>query len=95
MGSCFPERRSFKSNVAGLAPPLDREIGLAGLGEMMGNQLGLRARSCNERLRRMAMQSLPSALDEALVGRVLDEGVLEAIGRLGCNSFNEQNVRLR
>ena len=56
---------------------------VAGLREMMRDELGLRVGRGEQRLGRAAMQRLPAALQQALVGRVLDQRVLEAIGRVG------------
>ena len=73
------ERR--KGLVARLSPPFDREIVEAGFREMMGDGFGLgRARSLDaQEFGRAAMQRLPAALEQALVGRVLDQRMLEAI----------------
>ena len=40
------------------------------------------------------MQRLAAALEQALVGRVLDQRVLEAIGRLHAGALDEQEVRV-
>ncbi len=41
-----------------------------------------------------AVQRLATALEQALVGRVLDQRVLEAIGRLRAGALDEQEVRV-
>jgi hypothetical protein len=73
------ERAAPQRRVAGLAPPFDGELRLVGLGEMMRDQLRLRVGRGDERLRRAPMQRLPAVLEQALVGRVLDERVFEAV----------------
>ena len=64
--------------VARLAPPFDGEVVEAGLGEVMRDRLGLGV-VFDEGLRRAAVQRLPATLEKAVVGGVLDQGVLEAI----------------
>ena len=85
MGDRLLEGRAAKRLVAGLAPPFDREVVEAGFGEMVGDDfwlglgaLGLVAQDFGG----AAVQRLAAALEQALVGRVLDQRVLEAIGRL-------------
>ena len=41
-----------------------------------------------------AVERLAAALEKALVGRVLDQRVLEAIGRLRAGALDEQEVRV-
>ena len=85
MGDRLLEGRAAQGLVARLAPPFDREIVEAGLGEMMGDDfrlgrgaLGLIAQDFGG----AAVQRLAAALEQAVVGRVLDQRVLEAIVRL-------------
>ena len=40
------------------------------------------------------MQRLAAALEQALVGRVLDQRVLEAVGRLAADALDDENVSL-
>jgi hypothetical protein len=71
------------------------EVVEAGLGEMMGDDfrlgrgaLGLVAQD----FRRAPVQRLTPAFQQALVGGVLDQRVLEAIGRLMAGAFDEKKV---
>jgi len=52
--------------------------------------LGLGAQN----FRGAAVQRLAAALEQALVGRILDQRVLEAIGRLGTGALDEEEVRV-
>ena len=81
--------RAAQGLVARLAPPFDREIVEAGLGEMMGDDLGLRRRALG-----IFAQDFGGAAVQALVGRVLDQRMLEAIGRLRAGALDEQEVRV-
>ena len=78
----FLERAAPQRRVARLAPPFDRGFGLCALGEMVRDQFGLRLWLLDERFRRAAVQRLPAILEQAFVGRVLDQRVPEAIIRL-------------
>ena len=82
--------------VAALAPPFDGEIVEAGLREMMGDDfwrgcgaLGLIAQD----FRGAAVQRLAAAFQQAVVRRVLDQRVLEAIVRLMARAFGDEEVR--
>jgi hypothetical protein len=82
VGDRLLESRAAQSLIARLAPPFDREIIEAGLGEMSRDRL--RLGHCALRLLEQAfggapMECLAAALEQAVVGRVLDQGVLEAI----------------
>ena len=83
------ERRSAWSPA--LAPPFDREIVETGLGEMMGDRLGLRVRA-EQCLGAAAMQRLAPALQETLVSRVADQRVLETIGRIWRRAVDEEKT---
>ena len=83
MGDRLLEGRAAQRLVARLAPPFDGEIVETGLGEMMGDRLGLGACASTQHLGGAAMQRLAAALEQAVVGRVLDQRVLEAIVGLG------------
>ena len=85
------EGRATERLVASLAPPFDGEIVEAGLGEMMGDRFGLGVRT-SQRLGRAAVKRLAAALEQALVGRVLDQRVLEAIIGLRWRALDEQKV---
>src|SRR6202030_690198 len=76
-----------------LAPPVDREFVEAGFSEMMGDDFRL-GRSelwlSDQDFRRAAVQRLAAALEQALVGRVLDQRVLETIGRLRAATLGDE-----
>jgi hypothetical protein len=72
------ESRAAQRLVAGFAPPFDRKLALARLGEMMRERLGLRRGRGQQRLGRAPVQRLAAALQETVVGGVLDQRVLEA-----------------
>ena len=94
MGDRLLEGRAAQRLVARLAPPFDREIVEAGLGEMMGDRFGLGVRVA-QRLGRAAVQRLAAALEQALVGRVLDQRVLETVGGGRRGAVDEQEVGFR
>ena len=94
MGDRLLEGRAAQRLVARLAPPFDREVVETGLGEMMGDRFGLGVRVA-QRLGGAAVQRLAAALEQALVGRVLDQRVLEAIGRLRRGAVDEEEVGFR
>ena len=92
------EGRAAKSLVTGLAPPLDCKVVETGLGEMVGNDfrlsrggLGLIAQDFGS----AAVQRLAAALEQAVVGSVLDQRVLEAIIGLGWRALDKQEVSVR
>ena len=93
MGDRLLEGRAAQRLIARLAPPFDGEIVEAGLGEMMGDRFGLGVARSAQDFGRAAVQRLAAALEKALVGRVLDQRVLEAIGRLRAGALDEQEVR--
>ena len=94
MGYRLLEGRAAQRLVAGLAPPLDRLIVEAGLREMMGDRFGFGRRAFAQDFRRAAMERLTAALQQAVIGGVLDQRVLEAVGRLRSIALDEQNVGL-
>ena len=94
MGDRLLEGRAAQRLVARLAPPFDGEIVEAGLGEMMGDRFGLGVRVA-QRLGRAAVQRLAAALEQALVGRVLDQRVLETVGGGRRGAVGEQEVGFR
>jgi hypothetical protein len=79
------ERRTVKRKVARPAPIFDRGPGEARLREVMGEQFGLGLDDVGEmlaqRLRDLLMQDLPPALEQAFVGGVADQSVLERVAR--------------
>ena len=94
MGDRLLKRRAAQRLVAGLAPPLDRKIVEAGLREMMGDRLGFGRRAVAQDFGSLRMQRLTAALEQAVVGGVLDQSVLKAVGRLRSIALDEQNVGL-
>ena len=58
---------------------------------MMGDRFGLGVRVA-QRLGRAAVQRLPAALEQARVGRVLDQRMLEAIIGLRRRALDKQQV---
>ena len=97
MGDRLLERRAPQGLVARLAPPFDGETVEPGLGEMMGDELRLGRRALGivaQDFRGAAVQRLAAALEQALVGRVLDQRMLEAIGPLRAGALDEEQVRM-
>ena len=85
MGDRLLEGGAAKGLVAGLAPPFDGEIVESGFGEMVGDDFGLGRRALGivaQDFGGAAVQRLAAALEQALVGRVLDQRMLEAIAGL-------------
>ena len=60
---------------------------------MMGNDFGLGVRLAQSR-GCAAMERLTAALEQTVVGGILDQRMLEAVGRLRSIAFDEQNVGL-
>ena len=58
---------------------------------MMGDRLGLAVRG-EQRLAGAAMQRLAPALQETFIGRVSDQRVLEAVGRIWRRAFDEEKI---
>ena len=97
MGDRLLEGRAAQGLIARLAPPFDREFVEAGPGEMMGDDFRLRRRGLwlsDQDFRRAAVQRLAAALEQALVGRVLDQRVLEAIANLQARALGDKEVRV-
>jgi hypothetical protein len=95
MGNRLLEGRAAQGLIARLAPPFDREVVEAGLGEMVCDGFGLGRRAYGfvpEDFARSAVERLAAALEKTVVGRVLDERVLEAIGCLRAGALDEQEV---
>ncbi len=68
MGDRLLEGRAAERLVAGFAPPFDRDVVEAGLGEMMRDDFGLGRRAVGivaEDFGRTAMQRLAAALEQA------------------------------
>ena len=70
--------------LAGLQPLIDRALGVAGGGQMMGQEFGLALDEIGEILlqhrRDPGMQFLPSSAQQRAVGGVLHQRVLEQVG---------------
>ena len=94
MGDRLLEGRAPQGLVARLAPPFDGEIVEARLCEMARDRLRLPL-GLNKRLRRAPVQRLPAALQEAVVGRVLNQRMLKAVDRLRRDALYEEKVRLQ
>src|SRR5580693_2930072 len=97
MGDRLLECRAVQGLIARLAPPFDREIVEAGLSEMMGDDFRLGRRwlwLSDQDFRRAAVQRLAAALEETLVGCVLDQRVLEAVVRLRAGALADEEVRV-
>ena len=60
----------------------------------MGDSLGLGRCAFAQDFRRARMQRLAAALEQAVIGGILDQRVLEAVGRLRSIALDEQNVGL-
>ena len=85
MGDRLLEGGATQCLVARLAPPFDREVVEAGLGEMMRDRLRLGRRALGlvaQGFGGAAVRRLAAALEQAIVGGVLDQRVLEAVVRL-------------
>ena len=84
MGDRLLEGRAAQSVVARLAPPFDRLIVEASLREMIGDHFRLRRRAlglAGQDFGGAPVQCLPAALEQAFVGGVLDQRVLELVDR--------------
>src|ERR1700722_5654015 len=91
------ERRAAQRLAARLTPPLDGEIVEPSLRQMMRDDFGLGGRASRivaQDFRGMPVQRLSTALEQAVVGCVLDQRMPEAIGRLSAGPFDEQEVRV-
>ena len=90
MASWKAERRSAWSpalphhSIASIVEP--------SLGEMMGDRLGFGRCGFAQDFGRAGMQRLAAALEQAVVGRVLDQRVLEAIISLRRSALDKQKV---
>ena len=97
MRDSFLERRAAQRPVARLAPPFDGEVVKARFGEMMGDdfRLGRGALPLSDQdFRGATMQRLAAALEQAVVGRILNQRMLEAIVRLMSNPLGDKEIRL-
>src|SRR6516165_9462518 len=83
--------------VAGLAPPFDGGVGQTRLRKVMRQhfRLGRSAlKAIAQDFRGAAVQRLPAALEQTVVGRVLDQRVLEAVVRLKARSLGDEEIRV-
>ena len=97
MGDRLLEGGAAQRLVARLSPPFDREIVEAGLSEMMRERFRLGRRALGlvaQEFGGATVQRLAAALEQALVSRVLDQRVLEAVVRLRSVALDEQDVGL-
>src|SRR6516164_954543 len=91
MRDCLFEGRAAQSRLARLAPPIDCMLVKTGFGEVVRDRLWLALARC-KRLRRAPVQCLSTALQQTLVGCILDERVLKTVGRLRRGAFDKKNV---
>ena len=98
MADRFALRRSLPRPQPRLEPVADRLLGQARLGEVVGEQLRLRLGGLREpRLQHLGdppVELLPLALDQRVVQRVFEEGVLEDVGAPGRPALRVQDLRL-
>ena len=84
MADRFGDRRSLPRPLPCLQPVVDGLLGQARLGEVVGEQFRLRLDGLRElRLQHLGdppVELLPLALDQRVVQRVLEQGVLEDVG---------------
>ena len=95
MGDRLLEGRAAQRLIARPAPPLDGLIVEAGLGEMMGYDFRLGCGALGfvaQDFGRTAMEGLAAALEQTVIGGVLDQRVLEAIVGPRRGAFDEQEV---
>ena len=96
MGDRLLKGRAAQSLIARLAPPLDREVVEAGLREMMGDDFRLDGgalRLSHQDLGGAAVQRLAAAPEQAVVSRVLNQRVFEAIVRRITGALDDEEVR--
>src|SRR5215467_499794 len=90
--------RAVECQVAGLAPPFYRSFSEPGLCEMVCDDLrlgsGKRWEPVAHRPGDAPMQHLPPALEQALIGRVLHQRMLEAVAHIRRRVCAEQQPRL-
>src|ERR1700691_3639431 len=89
------EGRAAKRLVARSSPPFDGEVVEAGLGEMMCDDLRFgrgALRVVAQDFGGAAVERPAAALEQAVVGRVLDQRMLEAIARLAAGALGDKEV---
>ena len=95
----FAERRSLPRPLPRLEPVADGLLGQARLGEVVAQQLRLRLDGLRElsfqHLADPPVELLPLALDQRVIQRVLEQGVLEDVGATRRPTLRVQDVGLR
>src|SRR5258708_3325182 len=85
--------RSSQASFTCAKPMADGLLSQTGLGVMMGDDfrqsLGARCRPVLKNLGDVGMQLPPATLKQAHIRRVLDEGMLEDVGRIRRNTAAE------
>ena len=97
MGDRLLEGRAAKGLIARPAPPFDGLVVETRFREMMGDDFRLgrgAVRLIAQEFGCAAVQRLSAALEQAVVGRVLDQRVLEAIVRLMARALGDEEVRV-
>ena len=98
MADRFAVRRSLPRPLPRLEPVADRLLGQARLGEVVAQQLRLRLGGLRElRFQHLAdppVELLPLALDQRVVQRVFEQGVLEDVGAARRPALRVQDLRL-
>ena len=96
VGDRFQIGRASSGQLAGAAPIGNRPLRQARVGQMPSQHLrpglGDVREPLFQHLGDPGMQLLAPRLEERLVGRVLDQGVLEAVGRLGRRAAAEDQL---
>ena len=99
MADRFEMGQARRGMAAGFQPLIDRALGIAGGGQMMGQQFGLALDEIGEMLfqRRSdpGMQFLPPPAQQSAVGGVLHQRVLEQVGGVRSGAAAEQQARHR
>ena len=99
MADRFEVRQARCGMLAGLQPLIDRALGIAGGGQMMGQEFGLALDEIGEMLlqhcRDSGVQFLPPGAQQGAVGGVLHQRVLEEVGGLRRDTAAEQQPGLR
>ena len=94
MADRFEMGRARRGMLAGLQPLIDRALGIAGAGQMMGQEFGLALDEIGEMLlqhrRDPGMQFLPPCAQQRAVGGVLHQRVLEEVGGVRSDAAAEQ-----
>src|ERR1700735_5187462 len=94
MGHRLLEGRTAQCVLPRIAPPFDFQPFGAGGSEMISDRLRFRL-SSNQRRGCAFVQRLTAASQEAVIGRVLNQRMLEAVGHLRRISVDEQKTCVR